>query len=115
MKLKENIETNLRDELYRSTTSGPFWICMIEGRVMVGEGVRSRGKCAWKRKSDAAQVFKYSSYWHEIVRRFKAAHPGVDWYRREGEWMLKQEYQRLLKEGIVKYYEVKPVPDWVNI
>lgn len=103
---------NLRDALYKSTTD-TCWICMIEGRMMVGQGARSKGQVAWARKCDLAQVFKYSNYWRTYVRLHRGEFPEIT----DHEWDLdypkavkvkKKLYKDLLKSGQVKYFEVKP-------
>lgn len=103
---------NLRDAMYKSTTD-TCWICMIEGRMMVGQGARSKGQVAWARKCDLAQVFKYSDYWRTYVRLHREDYPGISKF----EWDLdypaaqkakKKIYKELLKSGKVKYLEVKP-------
>ena len=112
----------LRDSLYQSTTNS-IWVCMIEGRIMTGSGwnTRSRNKCGWTNKNAVAQAFKHTPYWKFIKSSLKAQHPEINssdwWYsgRGEAKKIMKDEYNRLLNEGIVKYIEITQVPDWVNI
>lgn len=106
-----------RDCLYQSTTS-KCWICLIEDRIMVGTGSRSRGKCSWVRKSDVAQVFKHSRYWKYIKLGLKAEHPELpeySWYGAgsgQASRIMNDEYNRLLKEGVVKYIDLSMQPEW---
>lgn len=101
-----------RDALYKSTTDC-CWICMIEGRMMVGRGTRTKGQVAWARKCDLAQVFKLSDYWLTYVRLHRGEFPEIS----DREWganypnaqkAKKKLYNELLKSGQVKYLEVKP-------
>lgn len=101
----------LRDNLYKSITNS-MWVCLIEGRIMVGNGVRSYNKCAFTTKAAAALVFKNTPYWRYIAYSIEKEHPNT--YGKELNKILDKEYKRLLKEGIVKYLQVSPIPDWVN-
>jgi hypothetical protein len=41
---------------------------------------------------------------------------GLEWKdRKEGEKLEKEIYQKLIKEGTVKYIEIKQVPEWANV
>lgn len=107
--------TTLRDCLYQCT-SNSCWVCLIEGRFLVGGGMKSGGKSAWRRKADAAQVFKLSNYWRYVKGSLIQQHPEIhDWNRGDGLKLLDEEHKRLQKEGIVKYIEIKPIPEWVNV
>jgi hypothetical protein len=103
---------NLRDALYKTTTD-TCWICMIEGRMMVGRGSRTKGQVAWARKCDLAQVFKLSDYWLTYLRMHRADYPDItdrewDWDYPVAQKAKKKIYKELLKSGQVKYFEVKP-------
>ena len=109
----------LRDCLYESTTS-KVWICLIEGRILVGNGSRSYKKSAWLRKADVAQVFKHSKYWKHIKIGLKTKYPNIpetEWIGQgyvKAKWIMKNEYNRLLNEGVVQYIEITPTPQWFN-
>lgn len=103
---------NLRDALYKSTTD-TCWICMIEGRMMVGSGTRTKGQVAWARKCDLAQVFKLTEYWRLYLRSHRSDFPEIsdrewDWDYPNAQKAKKKIYKELLKSGQVKYLEVKP-------
>jgi hypothetical protein len=94
---------------------------MIEGRFLKGKG----GAMAWGRKNDAVTTFKHSEYWEWIVAELKANNPNLTeegyrggyWWRdrKVGAELEKQAYEELLTSGKVKYIEITPVPEWVNL
>ena len=105
-------ENMLREIAINSCTVNRFWVCMIEGRVLTSR----RGVCAWRNKCGAARTFIESGYWLEKVAQLKKEiAPDVKW----GDFDLeepyvklkRQKYEQLLKDGIVKYIEVSPVPE----
>lgn len=103
---------DLRNAVYKSTTNS-CWICMIEGRMMVGQGSRTKGQVAWSRKCDLAQVFKYSDYWRTYLAMHRVDFPDIsnnewDWDYPKAVKAKKKLYKELLKSGKVKYFEVKP-------
>lgn len=112
----------LRDNLYTSSTNS-IWVCLIEGRFLVSK----RGTTAWQRKSDSISAFKHSDYWRYIVCDLKLQHPdlisqssscgGKKWWldRKRGEQIEKEKFNELMKDGIIQFIEIKPVPNWVNI
>lgn len=109
----------LRDNLYKSTCSS-MWVCLIHGRFLVSK----KGRTGWNQKSSAALAFKNSSYWDYITWKLKKEHMdkceenrwGVSWKnRKEGEKMEKETYQKLIEDGVVKYIEIKPIPEWTNL
>lgn len=110
----------LRDNLYTSSTNA-IWVCLIEGRFLVSK----RGTTAWQRKSDAVIAFKHSSYWQYIVESLKVQHSNLisqcglnkKWWnnRKQGEQIEKEKLNELIKDGIIQFVEIKPVPDWVNV
>lgn len=109
----------LRDNLYKSTCSS-MWVCLIHGRFLISK----KGRTGWNQKSSAALAFKNSCYWDYITWNLKKKHMdkceenrwGVSWKnQKEGEEMEKEVYQNLIKEGVVKYIEIKPIPEWTNL
>ena len=106
------------DIKYASTYSS-IWVCMIEGRFLKGKG----GAMAWARKNDAVTTFKHSEYWSWIVDELKDSHPdmveelkyGRWWRTNAGKDLEEKAYRELLERGTVKYVEIKPIPDWVNL
>lgn len=110
---------DLRDALYKCTTN-KTWVCLIEGRMLVGSGSHSSGKSAWSRKCDAARVFKESAYWRYIKyglkKKYKGEIPENDFYYNRGcaKKILDEEYKKLLSTGVVKYIELTPVPEMLN-
>ena len=107
------------NEMKYVCTVPSIWVCLIEGRFLVG----AKGNTAWKRKSDAAVAFKHSDYWSWIVDGLKNKHPdmveelkyGRWWRTNEGKDLEEKAYRELLENGTVKYMEISPVPDWVNL
>lgn len=100
------------EKLLESTVESA-WFCMIEGRFLVGKGTHSKGKVAFARKADCAQVFKLSSYWNAYKIEHKADYPDVT----ESEWKYdypkaraaeKDMYKKLLESGKVKFLELIP-------
>ena len=76
------------------------------------------------RKSDAALAFKYSEYWEFIKYCTQRDHlelfndingylicKDCEVYRK----ILDDKYKDLLNTGVVKFIEIKPVPEWFNI
>ena len=109
----------LNDAKYACTVSS-IWVCMIEGRFLVG----GRGNTAWKRKSDAAVAFKHSEYWSWIVDGLKNSNPDQveeskfhRWwkYGGQGKDLEEQAYKELIESGKLKYIEITPIPEWVNL
>lgn len=110
----------LRDNLYTSSTNA-IWVCLIEGRFLVSK----RGTAAWQRKSDSIHAFKHSDYWRYIIRDLKSQHPDLisrdnrnnEWWnnRKQGEQIEKEKFDEFIKDGVIQFIEIKPVPDWVNI
>lgn len=113
------MKTTLRDNLYTSTIS-KCWVCLIENRFLKGKGYRSYNKCAWSRKCDVAQVFKHSDYWRFIVRDLKRQYPEIDemdWIGAgcgRAKYIMKEKYDQLRKDGVVRYLEVGVTPFWVE-
>lgn len=109
---------NQNDIKYASTYPS-IWVCMIEGRFLKGKG----GAMAWGRKNDAVTTFKHSEYWERIVDGLKTNNPeliqeskyGHYWVNTKGSELEKQAYEELLTSGKVKYIEITPAPDWINI
>ena len=111
---------NQNDIKYASTYPS-IWVCMIEGRFLKGKG----GAMAWGRKNDAVTTFKHSEYWEWIVDGLKVNNPNLTeegyrgrcWWkdRKTGAALEKQAYEELLASGKVKYIEIEPIPEWVNI
>ena len=111
---------NLNDIKYASTYPS-IWVCIIEGRFLKGKG----GAMAWGRKNDAVTTFKHSEYWDWIVNELKENNPdlveegyrGSHWWinRIKGHELEKQAYEELLNTGKVKFIEINPIPEWVNI
>ena len=109
----------LNDVKYACTVPS-IWVCMIEGRFLVG----GRGNTAWKRKSDAAVAFKHSEYWGWVVDGLKNNNPdqveesrfGRYWkYGSKGKELEDQAYSELIETGKLKYVEITPVPEWANL
>lgn len=105
-------ENMLREIAINSCTVNRFWVCMIEGRVLTSR----RGVCAWRNKCGAARTFIASGYWFEYVSRLKKEHaPDISWgvFETDTKYITlqRQAYEQLLKDGIVKYIEVSPVPE----
>lgn len=107
-----------KEALYSCTTPS-MWVCMINGRFLV-----SKGHTAWKRKSDAVKTFMHSKYWEDIVEKLQNDNPDQveetsyhRWWKYGGTGIkLEQEaYNKLIENQIVKYIEIIPVPDWVNL
>jgi hypothetical protein len=104
------MEGTIKEKVLNRCTTAKFWVCMVEGRVLVSR----RGNCAFTRKSSAAQAFLNSEYWYfvEDKERVKLNIDFDEWetnYKNES----KRVYKELLESGIVKYIEVFPVPSWV--
>lgn len=102
------------------STYPSIWVCMIEGRFLKGKG----GAMAWARKNDAVTTFKHSEYWEWIVDGLKNSNPDQveesrfhRWwkYGGKGKGLEKGAYEELLTSGKVKYIEINPIPEWVNI
>lgn len=110
----------INDIKYASTYPS-IWVCMVEGRFLKGKG----GAMAWGRKNDAVTTFKHSEYWEWIVDELKANNPnlieegyrGSHWWinRIKGQELEKAAYEELLNTGKVKFIEINPIPEWVNI
>lgn len=110
----------INDIKYASTYPS-IWVCMVEGRFLKGKG----GAMAWGRKNDAVTTFKHSEYWEWIVDELKANNPnlieegyrGSHWWinRIKGRELEKAAYEELLNTGKVKFIEINPIPEWVNI
>lgn len=114
----------VNDIKYASTYSS-IWVCMIEGRFLKGKG----GAMAWARKNDAVTTFKHSEYWEWIVDELKTNNPdlveesyrgyyrGTRWWKnsKAGNELEKAAYEELLTSGKVKYIEITPVPEWMNL
>ena len=106
------------NDIKYASTYPSIWVCMIEGRFLKGKG----GAMAWGRKNDAVTTFKHSDYWSWIVDELKNSNPDQveetrfhRWwkYGGQGKELEDAAYKKLLEDGIVKYMEIKPVPDWV--
>lgn len=102
------------------STYPSIWVCMIEGRFLKGKG----GAMAWARKNDAVTTFKHSEYWEWIVDGLKNSNPDQveesrfhRWwkYGGKGKELENVAYEELLNTGKVKYIEINPIPEWVNI
>ena len=108
-----------RNAIYKCTTNH-FWVCLIDGRVMVGRGTKAGGKCAWRRKCDCVQAFKNCEFWNAIKSSIKNLHPEIDEWKFEGRGsgevrkLYEEAFNDLLMEGIVKFIEVSKVPDWLE-
>ena len=111
----------INDIKYASTYPS-IWVCMIEGRFLKGKG----GAMAWGRKNDAVTTFKHSEYWDWIVDELMKNNPDLveESYRRGHLWWInrikgqeleKAAYEELLNTGKVKFIEINPIPEWVNI
>lgn len=111
----------INDIKYASTYPS-IWVCMIEGRFLKGKG----GAMAWGRKNDAVTTFKHSEYWDWIVDELMKNNPGLveESYRKGHLWWInrikgqeleKAAYEELLNTGKVKFIEINPIPEWVNI
>ena len=108
----------IADVKFVSTISS-IWICTIHGRFLATK------HAAWKRKSDAVLAFKHSEYWGWIVDELKNNNPDkvAEGYRgdlywkhsEEGQELENQAYKDLIDKGIVKFIEIKPIPEWANI
>lgn len=107
------------NDIKYASTYPSIWVCMVEGRFLKGKG----GACAWARKNDAVTTFKHSEYWEWIVDGLKDNHPdmveelkyGRWWRTNAGKDLEEKTYRELLERGKVKYVEIKPIPDWVNL
>ena len=102
------------------STYPSIWVCMIEGRFLKGKG----GAMAWARKNDAVTTFKHSEYWEWIVDGLKNSNPDQveesrfhRWwkYGGKGKELEDAAYEELLASGKVKYIEITPIPDWINL
>lgn len=111
----------INDIKYASTYPS-IWVCMIEGRFLKGKG----GAMAWGRKNDAVTTFKHSEYWDWIVDELMKNNPGLveESYRKGHLWWVnrikgreleKAAYEELLNTGKVKFIEINPMPEWINI
>lgn len=111
----------INDIKYASTYPS-IWVCMIEGRFLKGKG----GAMAWGRKNDAVTTFKHSEYWDWIVDELMKNNPDLveESYRRGYRWWInrvkgqeleKSAYEELLNTGKVKFIEINPMPEWVNV
>lgn len=92
----------LKNSALDNSTVTHFWVCMIEGRILVSH----RGVCAWKNKCGAARTFMESDYWIEYINKFKS-----EAKHSEKVKLQRRVYEQLLKDGIVKYIEISPIPD----
>lgn len=110
---------NQNDIKYASTYPS-IWVCMIEGRFLKGKS----GAMAWGRKNDVVTTFKCSEYWGWIVDDLKNTNPDLvedtkygRWWtdRKKGRELEKAAYEELITTGKVKYIEITPTPEWVNI
>lgn len=109
------------NDIKYASTYPSIWVCMIEGRFLKGKG----GAMAWARKNDAVTTFKHSEYWEWIVDGLKANNPnlteegyrGSHWWRdrKAGAELEKTAYEKLLTSGKVKYIEITPAPEWMNL
>lgn len=109
------------NDIKYASTYPSIWVCMIEGRFLKGKG----GAMAWARKNDAVTTFKHSEYWEWVVDSLKTNNPNLTeegyrgrwWWkdRRKGQEIEKQAYEELLTSGKVKYIEITPIPEWVNL
>lgn len=108
----------IRNSIYKCTT-GSFWVCLIDGRVMVGRGSHASGKCAWRRKCDCVQAFKNSHFWLTIKSSLRNQHPEIpnwQWVGRgsgEAKKLYDEAYVNLLMDGTIKFIEVSKTPDWL--
>lgn len=107
------------NDIKYASTYPSIWVCMIEGRFLKGKG----GAMAWARKNDAVTTFKHSEYWEWVVDGLKTNNPGLIqesrygryWVNTKGPELEKQAYEELLTSGKVKYIEITPIPEWVNL
>lgn len=100
-------DNNLTLAIAESTVDS-FWVCMIEGRFLVGKGVHSKGKVGYSRKADCAQVFKLSKYWQDYLNEHRKDYPDItdrewDWDYPKARAAKKEIYKKLLESGTVKY------------
>lgn len=110
-----------QNDIKCASTYSSIWVCMIEGRFLKGKG----GAMAWARKNYAVTTFKNSDYWDWITKGLKENNPnlietgyrGSLWWknRKTCEALEKQAYEELLTSGKVKYIEITPIPEWINI
>lgn len=108
------------NDIKYASTYPSIWVCMIEGRFLKGKG----GAMAWARKNDAVTTFKHSEYWEWIVDGLKNSNPDQveetrfhRWwkYGGKGKDLEEQTYKELIESGKVKYIEINPIPEWVNL
>ena len=112
----------INDIKYVSTYPS-IWVCMIEGRFLKGKG----GAMAWGRKNDAVTTFRHSEYWEWIVDGLKKDNPDLVedigghrsfwWWKdgQKGQELERTAFEELLNTGKVKFIEINPIPEWVNI
>jgi hypothetical protein len=91
---------------------------MIDGKFLV-----AKGHGAWKRKSDAVLAFKNSDCWKHLEEELKDLHPDEveHWGRGHRTWkyggrgklLTDALYEKLLADGTVSYFEIKPAPGWI--
>lgn len=78
-----------------TNTINKCWVCMVHGRFLI-----SNGSCAWPSKNDAENAFKQSPTYKSFMVKINNK---------------ELKYNELIESGTVKYIEIEPIPNWVNI
>lgn len=113
---------NLTEAKNNSTISS-MWVCMVDGKFLKSK----QGKVGFVNKKDAVLAFKCSDYWKQIVQNIKneliemchyynKSCTKIGWNdKKQGKTIEDEKYNDMLANGCIKYIEITPVPDWINL
>lgn len=102
------MEGTIKEKVLNRCTTAKFWVCMVEGRVLVSR----RGNCAFTRKSSAVQAFLNSKYWihEEDEERCRRGYSWEEWESCKA--LSKACYEKLKNDGKVRFLEVEPISNY---